>query len=547
MRRTAYIAKWRMAAVLAWTLMAATAAVAQPSSPVMVDGKELWRVSTPRAGFSAAERAADTSVSIQALAEDGRRSLADARDVHLDSESILLVSRLYLFSVTDDDARVEGRSRRELFAERKGLALRSVQEFRAKRSWQSVLRACGYAAAGLLLGLASLTLLRAVYRRLTARLLRRLPKLSGGGTIRNLYRAFAPSVTRILRLAATVVYIATALSIVATTLSFVLGQFPATASLADAAQKAAGSVVASMGDALIGYLPNLVVLIIVALVAYGLVRLATALFRALGDGHVSIGNFHREWAEPTKDLVVTLVILFALVVAFPYLPGGDSAALKGASIFVGVLVSLGSGSAMGNIIAGVILTYMRPYRAGDRVRVAGTIGDVVEKSLLVTRIQTIKNVEVVLPNSTILGAQIENFSANAQRTGLILHTTITIGYDAPWRTVHDLLIRAALRTSSILADPAPFVFQTSLNDFHVSYEINCYTDQPNRMAATYSELHQNIQEEFNLGGVEIMSPTFLSVRDGNTVTIPEAHRTKDYIPPSFRIRNTDGTASPPES
>lgn len=298
---------------------------------------------------------------------------------------------------------------------------------------------------------------------------------------------------------------------------------------------------------MLAYLPNLAVLAAIGLLTYGTIGLARAFAQAIGTEALSVRGFCADWASPTYNLLKTLLIILALVVAFPYLPGGDSQALKGASIFVGVLVSLGSGSAMGNVISGVILTYMRPFAAGDRVRIAETEGDVVEKTLPVTRIRTIKNVDVIVPNSAILGTHITNYSANARHHGLIVHTTITVGYDAPWRTVHQLLINAARSTRGLLATPEPFVLQTSLNDFHVSYQINAFTSEPNRIAQIYSDLHQSIQEEFHRGGVEIMSPTYLSLRDGNTVTIPEGHRPAEYSAPRFRVdlgSGDRGTAPP---
>ena len=176
---------------------------------------------------------------------------------------------------------------------------------------------------------------------------------------------------------------------------------------------------------------------------------------------------------------------------------------------------------------------------GDRVKIADTIGDIIEKSILVTRVRTIKNVEIIIPNSMILNSHIMNYSAQAKGAGLILNTSVTIGYDAPWRTVHELLISAALKTSGVLAQPKPFVLQTALNDFNVSYQINAYTDRPNDMFQIYSDLHQNIQDEFNRGGVEIMSPNYFALRDGNTVTIPEENRPEGYDAPNFRVKLAD--------
>lgn len=163
------------------------------------------------------------------------------------------------------------------------------------------------------------------------------------------------------------------------------------------------------------------------------------------------------------------------------------------------------------------------------------MGDVIEKNLLVTRVRTIKNVEIMIANAMVLGTHIINFSSSAQQGGLILHTTVTIGFDAPWRTVHQLLTGAALSTEAILKQPTPFIYQTALDDFYVHYELNAYTGQPSRMAKIYSDLHANIQDKFNDAGVEIMSPHFSSVRDGNQIAIPDDYLPKGYAAPAFRL------------
>jgi small-conductance mechanosensitive channel len=231
---------------------------------------------------------------------------------------------------------------------------------------------------------------------------------------------------------------------------------------------------------------------------------------------------------------------------FPYLPGSDSPAFKGISIFLGVLFSLGSSSAVANVIAGVILTYTRAFKIGDRVQIADTVGDVMGKTLLATHVKTIKNVYITIPNSLVLGSHIINFSASAQGQPLILHTGVTIGYDAPWRQIHALLIAAAAATPGILPEPKPFVLQTSLDDFYVAYEINAYTDQPSGMALIYSNLHQNIQDKFNEAAVEIMSPHYHAVRDGNVTAIPENYLPHDYVPAAFRLFRTAPNAKTAE-
>lgn len=301
----------------------------------------------------------------------------------------------------------------------------------------------------------------------------------------------------------------------------------------------------TIGHAVWNYLPNVFFIAAIVVVTHYAIKFIRFLFAEIEKGTITLPGFYREWADPTYKIVRFLVIAFAAVVAYPYLPGSNSPAFKGVSIFLGVLLSLGSSSAVANIIAGVILTYMRAFKIGDRVKIGDNVGDVVEKTLLVTRISTIKNENITIPNATILGGHIINYSSSAQEYGLILHTTVTIGYDAPWRTVHSLLVAAALATENILELPSPFVLQTALNDFYVSYELNAYTDKPSKMAVTYSDLHKNIQDKFNEGGVEIMSPHYSQLRDGNRTTIPDGYLPPGYRPPAFRVsRPKDGDTPP---
>jgi small-conductance mechanosensitive channel len=200
-----------------------------------------------------------------------------------------------------------------------------------------------------------------------------------------------------------------------------------------------------------------------------------------------------------------------------------------------LLLSLGSTAAVSNLVAGVVLTYMRPFRVGDRVRIADTTGDVLEKTLLVTRIRTIHNEDITIPNAMVLASHIVNFSSTARELGVILHPSVTIGYDAPWRKVHELLLAAADGTDGITKDPRPFVLQTSLDDSYVSYQLNAYTDRPNAIHLTYARLHENIQDAFNAAGVEIMSPHYAALRDGNRVTIPEPNRVADGRVRAFQV------------
>ena len=293
--------------------------------------------------------------------------------------------------------------------------------------------------------------------------------------------------------------------------------------------------VADTFRALISYLPNLFTILVIYLMVRYVVRAVRFMAGEVASGKLRIGGFHADWALPTFNIVRILLYAFMFIVIFPYLPGAKSPVFQGVSVFLGILFSLGSSSAISNAVAGMVITYMRPFRLGDRIKIGEIAGDVIEKNLLVTRIRTIKNEKITVPNSAILSGHTINYTTSSSHIGLILHSTVTIGYDVPWPQVHQALTEAALRCTWVLKEPAPFVLQTSLEDFYVSYQINAYTANPHKQAFTYSELHQHIQDVFNASGIEILSPHYRGMRDGNATTIPAHHLPDHYQAPSFRV------------
>jgi len=293
-----------------------------------------------------------------------------------------------------------------------------------------------------------------------------------------------------------------------------------------------------IGEAIWDQTPSLAFLAVLYFIARYTLKTLHLFFNQVITGKVTVAGLDAEVAPITYRIFKILIILFFLVVAYPYIPGSESPAFKGISIFVGVLFSLGSSSAIANLIAGVSLTYQRSFRVGDVIKVGDSTGVVLERNLNVTRINTPKNQVITIPNNSMLSSHVINLSQQVREgDGLILHTTVTIGYDAPWETVHALLIAAAKATKHILPLPSPFVLQTALNDFYVSYELNAYTDAPEIMPRIYSELHQNIQNKFNEGAVEIMSPHYTNLRDGNQTTIPADYLPPDYHAPGLWITN----------
>ena len=315
-----------------------------------------------------------------------------------------------------------------------------------------------------------------------------------------------------------------------TGLTFALSLFPGTHGFISSLITMLGEILTGAGQAILGYMPNLFKLILIVVATRYVLKLLRFFHDGIHSKKIKIAGLHPELNQPTFQLLRFMVVALALVAAYPFLPGSDSPVFRGITIFVGFLLSLGSTSLVTNIVSGIVLTYTRGLRIGDRVKIGQTVGDVLERTLLVTRIRTIKNVVVTIPNGMVLNNEIINYNAPMLEEGLILNTTVTIGYDVPWRKVHDLLIHAALATRDILSDSKPFVLQTSLDDYYVSYELNAFTHAPERMAMIYSELHQNIQDWFNEAGVEIMSPGYTAFRDGDEVTIPAPYRNHGPVP-----------------
>jgi small-conductance mechanosensitive channel len=283
------------------------------------------------------------------------------------------------------------------------------------------------------------------------------------------------------------------------------------------------------------FLPNIITIAVIIFVFRYVFIALRFLKTEIENGKLNIPGFYPDWANPTYQIIRVIVVAFMVIVIFPYLPGSNSPIFQGVSVFLGFLFTFGSAGSLSNVVAGLVLTYMRLFKIGDRVKIGEVTGDVIEKSLLVTRIRTIKNEIISIPNTTVMNSHAINYSSDAPEKGLIIHTTVTIGYDVPWKDMHQALIDAALKTDLVLQEPSPFVLQTGLEDFYVSYQINAYIREANRQATIYSDLHQNIQDVCNERGIEILSPHYRAARDGNKTTIPDNYLPDDYKTPGFNV------------
>jgi small-conductance mechanosensitive channel len=507
--------------------------------PVVLDGKTLFLVRQGVGSFSVEERANAITDRLETIAQDDSIPIENLKIVYEPENDLTYLSldTEVILTFTAQDARSFRTPQDKLAKEAFQRIKVALEQYRKDRSPARLLQSLIYTA------LSSLALLIVFIL---------IVRISGKmfPSIRNWIESRIPSVRlqnfevvsshrisilclRIIQLIRLIILFIFAYIY----LTFVLSLFPWTRTFSESILKYLFQALDMIFNGIAQYLPNIFILALIITITYYILRAIKPFFTAIESRNLVIPGFYRDWAEPTYKLVLILVIALAAAVAFPYLPGFDSPAFRGISVFLGILFSLGSTSAIANVVGGIILIYTRSFQIGDRIQVGDVVGDVIEKTLLATRILTVTNKIITIPNSSLMSSNVVNFSVASRELEryLILQTTITLGYDLPWRKVNQTLIQAALATGRILEDPAPFVLQTSLDDFYVSYQLNAYTDQPNMMMRIYSELHQNIQDKCNEVGIEIMSPHYSAMRDGNQSTIPEDYLPQDYTAPGFRI------------
>jgi small-conductance mechanosensitive channel len=477
------------------------------TEPVIVDGITLFSV-RGIASFPATERAAAISSRIEEVARDRRIGAGAIKIEERPLGSAIVAAGKVLVIVGEADARVEGIERAVLASLYADSISSAIARYRSEREPHALATGAAYSAAAVALLAIVLFGLWRLHRRLDLRLAGLYRARLDDLRIQGFKVMQAEQLTGALRGAVGALHALVAIVCTYLALQFVLSQFPLTRRVAFGLLELLVSPLATMGRGLLVAIPDLLFLVILALVTRYLLKTMKLFFGAVEHGSVTLSGFDADWATPTYRIFRLLVIAFALVVAYPYIPGSHSDAFKGISLFIGVIFSLGSTSFVANTIAGYALTYRRAFRVGDRIQVGDVFGDVTEIRLQVSHLRTPKNEEIVIPNSTILNSHVINYSTLAKSNGLILHTTVGIGYETPWRQVEAMLLMAAERTPNVMREPAPFVLQKSLGDFAVTYELNAYCSEPAEMNRIYTELHRNILDVFNEYGVAIMTPAY---------------------------------------
>ncbi|MEB3255997.1 MAG: mechanosensitive ion channel domain-containing protein [Synechococcaceae cyanobacterium] len=510
---------------LALVLPLATPAASPPAVWVTLEGRpvlELRRVAGAQKPQEVASRAANR---LRALAEDRRvapESLVVREDPPYAMIGLESGGGFQPLLAVDDRAAADFGLDRQALAERYRDQLRgAIRQYRSSHSLSAWLRGTALALAVLLLYLLWLRIQGGFNARLAAWLAaeEHLPLSSIRlGSIRLLDEHQMRALLQWLRSA---LHWSLLLLVSYLLLPLLLGLFPPTQAIAEGLRSHMLRVVEGLLAGVVGAIPNLVSIALILAVTAMAIRASNAWFSEIARGRLQIPGFYPEWAQPTQRLVAGALLLAGVVIAYPYVPGSNSRAFQGAGIFVGVLAALGSSAVATNVISGLMLIYTRAFREGDRVEINGVVGVVQDSALLVTRVLTPRNELVSIPNATVIGASITNYSLadrEIQRP-VALATTITIGYDVPWRQVHALMLAAADSVPGICADPPPRVLQTALNDFHISYELNACVHDVDRYRETLSELLGAIQDHFAAAGVEILSPGYHALRDGSASTV----------------------------
>ena len=492
-----------------------------PGVPVVVEGDTLFYLYTKRGGYTPLQRAEMIDAAIMQL---GKRFTLHPDSVYIESSDIvtdLMYGNKVIASFTDQDGLWEGRSREQLATDKRKIVVQKLKELKEEHSlWQ-----LGKRILYFVLVLAGQYLLFWLTGWLFRKLKVRIQKLKDTRlkpiSIQNYELLDTQRQVNLLIFLSNLLRYVIMLLQLLITVPLLFAIFPQTKGLAYQIFSYIWNPIKNILVGIVDYIPTLFSILIICFGVKYLVRLVHYLSREVEAGRLKFGGFYPDWAMPTYHIIRFLLYAFMIAMIYPYLPGAKNGVFQGISVFVGLIISLGSSTVIGNVIAGLVITYMRPFKLGDRIQLNDTTGNVIEKTPLVTRIKTPKNEVVTIPNSFIMSSHTVNYSASAREYGLIIHSEVTIGYDVPWRQVHQLLIEAALNTPGVIDDPRPFVLETSLSDWYPVYQINAYIREADKLAQIYSDLHQNIQDRFNEAGIEIMSPHYMAMRDGNESTIPK--------------------------
>lgn len=494
--------------------------------PVIVDDDTLFYFYAKRGGHTPQQRAENVANDITAL---GKRFNLKPDSLYIESSDIVtdvMYDNKVIVSFTDQDGLWEGCTRDQLAADKRLVILEKLKVMKEEHGFLQLCKRVAYFVLVLVGQFLLFWGTNWLFRRVKVRIVKLRNTRLKPFSIQDYELLDTHKQVKLLIFLASLVRYAFMLLQLLLSVPLLFSIFPQTKNLAFQLFSYIWNPVKSILVGIVSYIPNLFTIFVICLAIRYLVRLFRYLAGEVQSERLKLRGFYPDWAIPTYHIIRFLLYAFMIAMIYPYLPGSNSGVFQGISVFVGLIVSLGSSTVIGNIIAGLVITYMRPFKIGDRIKLNDTTGNVIEKTPLVTRIRTPKNEVVTIPNSFVMSSHTVNFSQSAREYGLIIHSEVSIGYDVPWRKVNKLLIEAALNTPGVVDDPRPFILSTSLNDWYPVYQVNAYIKDADKLAQIYSDLHQSIQDRFNEEGIEIMSPHYMAVRDGNASTLPPKGETE---------------------
>lgn len=500
--------------------------------PIVVEHDTLFYLYAKRGGLHPEVRAKNISDAILSL---GQRFMVKPDSIYFESTDIttdIMYENEVIASFTDQDALWENTTRDELADDIKTIVSNKIKELQEQYGLQQFIKRVALFILIFVLQIALIIFTNWVYRKSIKKIARLQNSKLKSITFNNYELLDTQKQVRLFSFIANLLrYIIIIIQLIIS-VPIVFSIFPQTQDLANRLFSYIWNPLKSIFTGIIDYIPNLFTIIIIWLVMRYLVKGIQYLANEISSGKLKINGFYPDWAQPSFQIIRFLLYVFMIAMIYPYLPGSDGQVFQGISVFVGIIISLGSTSVISNIMAGLVITYMRPFKIGDRIKLNDLLGNVLEKTPFVTRIKTIKNEIVTIPNSFILTSHTINYSASARKHGLIIHSEISFGFELPWEEIHTLLIEAASMTKGIEADPPPFVHELSFEDFYPVYQINAYIKDADKTAQIKSDLLKNIHELANKAGIELLSPHYVATRDGNEITIPAKYNKEKKNEPS---------------
>lgn len=489
--------------------------------PVVVGNDTLFRIYAARGGYSPRDRAEMIQENLTKIIKNESLGRDSIYLLENDNYIDVMYGDRVIITITDQDAMWHGTSRHQLAERYVPILSAKIKYLENENSFWQILKRGALFIAVILLIYLLFKLTNFLFRKLRRQIIRFKQQKMKPLIVRDYELLNKNSLCRMLISLSNLLRYFVLLCELILTVPILFAIFPQTENLALKIFYYIVDPIRMVLKAVADYIPNLFIIIVIWYCVRYIIKGLRYITEEIKHEKLKISGFYPDWAEPTFNIIRVLLYAFMIAIIYPYLPGAQSGVFQGISVFVGLIVSLGSSTVIANFIAGFVITYMRPFKTGDFIKVKDTIGNVIEKTPFVTRLRTIKNEVVTIPNSFIMSSNTVNYSASARRYGLIIHTMLTMGYETPWRKVHDLLVKAALATPGVLDHPEPFVLETELNDNYMCYQINAYIKDADNLPQITSDLHQNIQDFFHQAGIELVAPHYFATRDGNQSKIPE--------------------------